>query len=99
MQGTRHEDTIDVSIHSAHSVDLLSCCIEHGLVDTAWTAVQAAHRRQHSLSYSWNMIVSLEFGLSSVSVVSDVFLLDLSEPLAVVFFCLVSHKPKVIDFT
>ena len=43
------------------------------------------------------MIIPLEFGLSSVSVVSDVFLLDLSGPLAVVFFCLVSHKLKVLD--
>ena len=44
MQGTRHGDTMDVSTHSAHSMDLLSRCIEHGSVDTARTAVHAVHR-------------------------------------------------------
>ena len=67
MQGTRHEDTMDVFIHSADSVDLLSCCIEHGLVDTAWTAVQAVHRRR-------NMMLHLESESSSVSVLPAVFL-------------------------
>ena len=71
MQGTRHEDTMDVFIHSAHSVDLLSCCIEHGLVDTAWTAVQAVHRETQSIIFLEHD-VSFESELSSVSVVSDV---------------------------
>ena len=44
MQGTRYEDTMDIFTHCAHNVDLLSCCIEHGLVDTARTAVHAVHR-------------------------------------------------------
>ena len=67
MQGTFHEDTTDDFTLSAHSVDLLSCCIEHALVDTAWTAVQAVHRRQ-------NMMFHLESDSSSVSVLPAVFL-------------------------
>jgi len=42
MRGTRHEDTMDIFIHCAHNVDLLSCCIEHGLVGMA----RSRHRPQ-----------------------------------------------------
>ena len=51
---------MDVSTHSAHSMDLLSRFIEHGSVVTARTAVHAVHReRNNALSYSRNMMFPL----------------------------------------
>ena len=70
----RHGDTMDVSTHSAHSMDLLSRCIEHGSVDTARTAVHAVHRRRITTSFR-NMMFHLESELSSVSVLSCRFLI------------------------
>ena len=75
MQGTRHEDTMDVVIHSAHSVDLLSCCIEHGLVDTAQTRHRPQCMRYTETTQSimfLEHVVSFESELSSVSVLSAV---------------------------
>ena len=56
------------STHSAHSVDLLSCCIEHGSVDTAWTAVHATHRNNTDCHFPGTSCFLVSLKLSSVSV-------------------------------
>ena len=90
-------ETLGISIHSAHSMDLLSRGIEHGSVDTARTAVHAVHK-DFTYSHVENMMFPLEFELSSVSVLSDIISDVLPFPsailVAVCLFVSGPHKRK-----